>query len=217
MRFSSLLGMPINYDNGGSNAGRSSNNQDTVYPQFGHYSAASSSDCGSRPPLRLMRTPISPRPPATTGRRSSRISTRTPTARRRLPVSPAVSPPLPRATFPRRPISTRAGLCPNGVPDAEHDTITNHVQPEFRGYGLYLRQLPPHAPRGPSTATRGAGLLGQDVLIWPPDPTNDWRTEYFNFPTAQADNSLLWDTSNGNWQAPVSAATAATPSTTARS
>ncbi len=43
MRFSSLLGLPIDYDNGStSGVSRSSNNLDTVYPQFGHYSAAGS-------------------------------------------------------------------------------------------------------------------------------------------------------------------------------
>ena len=50
MRFSSLLGLPIGYDNGGSNStGRSSNNLDTVYPAFGHYSAAASLIKGSAP------------------------------------------------------------------------------------------------------------------------------------------------------------------------
>ena len=50
----------------------------------------------------------------------------------------------------------------------------------------------------------GRATGGRRSIIWPPDPTKDWRTVYFNFKnstTAPADNSLLWN-SNGNWQAP---------------
>ena len=52
--------------------------------------------------------------------------------------------------------------------------------------------------------TLGPGYWGKTFYIWPPDPTKDWRTKYFNFKnstTAPADNSLLWN-SSGNWQAP---------------
>ncbi|OYV91077.1 MAG: hypothetical protein B7Z73_05645 [Planctomycetia bacterium 21-64-5] len=50
--------------------------------------------------------------------------------------------------------------------------------------------------------TQGPGYYGKTFFIWPPDPTNDWRSTYFTFPNGgKADNSLLWD-SSGNWQAP---------------
>ena len=52
--------------------------------------------------------------------------------------------------------------------------------------------------------TVGPGYWGKTFYIWPPDPTKDWRTLYFNFKnstTAPADNSLLWS-SSGAWQAP---------------
>ena len=33
--------------------------------------------------------------------------------------------------------------------------------------------------------TQGPGYWGKKFYYWPPDPTNDWRTAYFNFPTAK--------------------------------
>ena len=39
--------------------------------------------------------------------------------------------------------------------------------------------------------TQGPGYWGKTFFLWPPDPTNDWRTTYFNFPTAKDDNSSL--------------------------
>src|SRR5262249_12114498 len=38
---------------------------------------------------------------------------------------------------------------------------------------------------------------GKTFFIWPPDPTNDWRSKFFG----TTDNTQLWN-SNGNWRTP---------------
>jgi Flp pilus assembly protein TadG len=52
--------------------------------------------------------------------------------------------------------------------------------------------------------TQGPGYWGKTFFAWPPDPTNDWRKNYFFMPggvTPVANNTALWD-SNGNWLQP---------------
>src|SRR5262245_16821178 len=44
--------------------------------------------------------------------------------------------------------------------------------------------------------TIGPAFWGKTFFIWPPDPTNDWRKNYFNYygtNTSVDDNALLWD------------------------
>jgi Flp pilus assembly protein TadG len=45
--------------------------------------------------------------------------------------------------------------------------------------------------------TQGPRYWGKTFFIWPPDPTNDWRKKYFG----TNDNTKLWD-ANGNWLDP---------------
>ena len=52
--------------------------------------------------------------------------------------------------------------------------------------------------------TQGPGYWGKTFYYWPPDPTNDWRTAYFNFPTAKADDNRGCGTATATWQAPSS-------------
>lgn len=47
--------------------------------------------------------------------------------------------------------------------------------------------------------TQGPGYWGKTFFIWPPDPTNDWRANYFG----TNDNTQLWNNS-GNWRDPPS-------------
>ena len=205
MRFSSLLGMPINYDNGStSNAGRSSNNQDTVYPQFGHYSAASSLIVGAA---------------ATSPYANANISTSTSDNR------PPIAQDFYQDANGTAAFTSFAGsfaTTPSGDVPAKTNfnkggsyaqtasqmlsmtTITNSTYNqnfEVSGYTYASYHLTPSGVF--NGYTLGPGYWGKTFYIWPPNPKNDWRTAYFNFPTAQADNSLLWSTSNGNWQPPV--------------
>lgn len=53
--------------------------------------------------------------------------------------------------------------------------------------------------------TQGPGYYGKTFYIWPPNPIDDWRKNYFTYPgstTPMDDNSLLWDSSTGSWMAP---------------
>ena len=45
--------------------------------------------------------------------------------------------------------------------------------------------------------TLGPRYWGKTFFIWPPDPTNDWRSKYFGTTT----NTLLWN-SSGSWNNP---------------
>jgi len=52
--------------------------------------------------------------------------------------------------------------------------------------------------------TQGPNYWGSTFFIWPPDPTNDWRKNFFFQPdgvTPVADDTALWD-NNGNWLQP---------------
>ena len=93
MRFSSLLG--VDY----ATSTRASNNPDGLIPVWGHYSDVSD---GGPPGNDASRCPITRRtsrpPPRTAVRRSFRISTSTPAARRPLLPPPRPTPPSPAAT-----------------------------------------------------------------------------------------------------------------------
>jgi Flp pilus assembly protein TadG len=52
--------------------------------------------------------------------------------------------------------------------------------------------------------TIGPRYWGMTFFVWPPDPTNDWRSKYFlqtDGVTPLTDNTKLWDT-GGNWRDP---------------
>ena len=80
-------------------------------------------------------------------------------------------------------------------------SVTNSTRDaKFETYGYSAYGMTP-AFNG---YTEGPGYYGKTFFIWPPDPTNDWRKNYFTHTdgvTPVDDNSLLWD-SAGNWQAP---------------
>lgn len=61
---------------------------------------------------------------------------------------------------------------------------------ESKGYKLYTgKPLKGY--------TQGPNYWGKTFFVWPPDPTNDWRQNYFG----TTDNTKLWD-GGGNWQDP---------------
>ncbi len=52
--------------------------------------------------------------------------------------------------------------------------------------------------------TQGPNYWGKTFFVWPPDPTKDWRSLFFNNPGTNVgvtDNTKLW-TNTGSWQAP---------------
>ncbi len=53
--------------------------------------------------------------------------------------------------------------------------------------------------------TQGPNYWGKTFFIWPPDPTNDWRKNFFLMTdgvTPVANDTVLWD-SGGNWLPPT--------------
>jgi Flp pilus assembly protein TadG len=58
--------------------------------------------------------------------------------------------------------------------------------------------------------TQGPNYWGKTFFIWPPDPTNDWRKQFFlkpggsypNFGGPVNDNTILWN-ANGTWKNPA--------------
>jgi hypothetical protein len=63
---------------------------------------------------------------------------------------------------------------------------------ESQGYKYYTKQTF-------SGYTQGPNYWGKTFFIWPPDPTNDWRSKFFG----TTNNTNLWD-SSGNWKDPKS-------------
>ncbi len=196
MRFASLLGTPY-YGN------RSCNNQDPVVPAFGHYSAGSgatgmpaasaSSPYGDanitattsdgRPPIAADFYVNSGGTPAFTSAPSSYAST-----------PGGDVPPKSNKGAGASYAQTVAQVLNIGSPTNSTYDATFENQ-GYQGYGMT-------SGTGFQGYTQGPGYWGKTFYLWPPDPTNDWRSVYFNFPTGNPDNSLLWD-SGGNLKAPV--------------
>ena len=70
------------------------------------------------------------------------------------------------------------------------NSTTRNANWETKGYKQYTGA----ALKG---YTQGPRYWGKTFFIWPPDPTNDWRQNYFE----TNDNTNLWDV-NGNWLNP---------------
>jgi hypothetical protein len=198
MRFSSLLGTPY-YGN------RSCNNQDSVAPAFGHYSAGSGSTgmpaaAASAPygNANISITTTDGRPPIVQDFYTN--SSGTPAfsaAAASYATTPAGDVPCKSNSGTSASYAQTVGQLLN---IASPGTSTYNSTFETKGYaGLGLTS----GTKGFQGYTQGPGYWGKTFYYWPPDPTNDWRTVYFNFPTAKADNSKMWD-SNGNLQAPSS-------------
>ena len=76
----------------------------------------------------------------------------------------------------------------NGYNDQSHYNGSSMVKQPSKGY------------------TQGPRYWGKTFFIWPPDPKNDWRTNYFDnagTSTGVNSNTRLWD-NTGSWTAPSS-------------
>ena len=197
MRFSSLLGTPYSGNN------RGCNNQDAVVPTFGAYSAGFSSTgmpaaAASAPygNANISITSSDGRPPVIPDFYTNSSGSPAFTA------APASYATTPGGDVPVKSNSGTSASYAKTVADVLNiasGSVTNSTtNAKFQANG--------YAGIGLSTLkgwTQGPGYWGKTFYYWPPDPKNDWRTAYFNFPTASADNSKMWD-SNGNLLVPSS-------------
>lgn len=76
------------------------------------------------------------------------------------------------------------------VADVFNGTTSRNATWESNGYKMFTGA----AFNG---YTQGPRYWGKTFFIWPPDPTSDWRSKYFGV----SDNTKLWDGS-GNWRSP---------------
>jgi hypothetical protein len=197
MRFSSLLGTPY-YGN------RSCNNQDTVVPVFGQYSSNADGMPGAAAVwpygnANISITSSDGRPPVIPDfyTNSSGSQTAFSAAASSYATTPAGDVP-PKSN--KGAGASYAQTVAQVLNIASPGNSTYDSTFETKGYAGYGMTSGTGGFHG---YTQGPGYWGKTFYYWPPDPTNDWRTAYFNFPTAKADNSLMWD-SNGNWQIPTS-------------
>lgn len=204
MRFASLAGTPYYGD-------RSSNNQDTLVPTFGHYSSTSANLIGvaTSPPYddcNLTATTSDGRPPivldfysSSTGgaaftAASSSYAT-TPGGDNYLKLAKNTGSSYGQTLWA---ILGNSGTAANNSRDAQFESQG------YKAFGMHGQF---------DRYTQGPGYWGKTFFIWPPDPsngtggtTNDWRKIYFkywNSSTRMDDNSKLWDT-YGNWLPPGS-------------
>lgn len=199
MRFASLMGTPTSGD-------RSSNNPDSVYPIFGHYSATSSAA--------LQNTSF------TAPYSDANITTTTSDGRAAI-VNDFYTSSSGGAAFAAA--SSGYATTPGGdnCLTTSKNTTTTYAKTAASVLGI---GSPTNSSRDATfessgyTAygmtstfngyTAGPGYYGKTFFIWPPDPrsTKDWRKLYFTYwgsSTVMDDNSKLWN-SSGNWRAPGS-------------
>lgn len=203
MRFDSLMGIPY------AGTRTQSNNPETVYPNFGHYSSSSANLEKSSGPTTMSNN--------TYGLANLTVATDAGSAlvkdyyRSALGASPvaAFSPaPDSYADNPAgdEPLYKYGSTSTYGTTVQQ---ITNSMSVTFNGYTA----SPFTGYSGPTVKefagyTQGPRHWGKTFFIWPPDPRTgkDWRTLYFNMPgssTGITDNRRLWNPS-GNWNAPGS-------------
>jgi len=196
MRYASLLGDPP------FSSAQTSNNPDTLIPQFGHYSATSTaamtatSFTSPYDEANITTTTSDGRPPICADFYQDSSGT---------PAWTAAS--AGYATAPGGSnylkINKNAGAtyctsCKDLLGLGSVTTSTRDATFESSGYKAYGMSAINAA------YTQGPGYYGKTFFIWPPDPKNDWRKLYFQYPgsaTGIDDNSRLWDAS-GNWLAP---------------
>ena len=197
MRFSSLLGTPYSGNN------RNCNNQDTLVPVFGQYSAGTATTGMPAPAAsapygnaNITVTSSDGRPPVIPDFYTNSAGT-----------SPAFT--AASSTYATTPGGDVPAKSNSGTSASYAQTVAQVLNINNPGNSTYNSTFESKGYKGLGMTsgfqgyTQGPGYWGKTFYYWPPDPTNDWRTAYFNFPTAKADNSLLWD-NNGNWQAPSS-------------
>jgi Flp pilus assembly protein TadG len=214
-----------NYAQGGVN--QTSNNVDTVYPQFGHYSAANASPAMPN----LLVTPLTGNPPAQDARIGlSNITTSPPL----LGTDPITGKPFPiiagnaspAGDFFSQPFGQGQQLAFSPVtatqlwvPPAgdqylfKAGTQTSTPPTNFAAtvqdiVGNPTMSMPTSQQwtgySGFQGFTQGPGYWGDTFFIWPPDPdpTKDWRAKYFLMPDPSqkipvTDNTVLWDNTPG--------------------
>ena len=185
MRFYSLLGTPYS-------GNRNCNNQDTLVPVFGQYSAGSATtgmpaaaaswpygnaniSCTSsdgRPPVVLDFYTNSSGTPAFSAASSSYATT-------------------PGGDVPAKSNSGTSASYAQTVAQvlniSNPGNSTYNANFETKGYaGLGMTT----GTLGFQGYTQGPGYWGKTFYYWPPDPTKDWRTTYFTFSGGTADNSV---------------------------
>ena len=200
MRFASLLGTPYS-------GNRSSNNPDSVFPAFGHYSATSTAALQNTTftapysDANVTITTSDGRAPIvndfyTSSSGGSAFASASSTGYATTPGGDNFLKSSKNTT------STYAQTAASALSITSPTTSTRDATFETSGYTAY----------GMTPAfngyTTGPGYYGKTFFIWPPDPraTKDWRKLYFTYwgtATVMDDNSKLWD-SGGNWQEPGS-------------
>lgn len=200
MRFASLVGEPYTGD-------RTSNNGDSVFPTFGHYSSGSagiqatsftspydaanitSTTSDGRGPICADFYQDSGGTPAFTAASSGYATN--PAGDKFMRVNKNAG-----ATFATTPadllnISSGTTAQNNAKFDATFESQG------YQAYGMAGSYL---------GYTQGPSYWGKTFFVWPPDPRSgmDWREKFFTYPgtsTPMDDNSRLWD-SSGSWRAP---------------
>lgn len=203
MRFGSLLALPY------SGSSRSSNNQDTIYPVFGHYSSSSANLLGPAPSSPYDNANIS----ATMDGRAPIIEDfygETTSVKafydKYQPASYATTPGGDNCLKTNK--NGGSSYAQTVAQVLNLSSVTNSTRnADFETYGYDWSDFNPDPPTFVGRTT-GPGYYGKTFFIWPPDPraTKDWRKLYFTYPSSSSvmdDNSRLWDTS-GNWRAPSS-------------
>jgi hypothetical protein len=204
MRFGSLMGTPYS-------GNRTSNNGDSVVPQFGHYSSSSadlSTNSFTMPYAEpnVSTTTSDNRPPVVAS--FYQDTTGTPAfnpASTGYGTTPAGDRPLRTSNNTSTTYGSSLGLVITGMSSAGNGSKDT----EFEQYGYRAPKLNGNAPLSSIPAfngyTQGPGYWGKTFFVWPPDKVNDWRKIYFYYPGNPSqrmdDNSRLWD-SSGNWKAP---------------
>jgi hypothetical protein len=207
MRFDSLLGIPY------SGSRTQSNNPETNYPVFGHYSGVASSWLQN------------PSGPDTINDNTYGLANDSTTTNGGGPiVGDFYSSVTGTGTAAFTAASTAYATTPAGdKPLWKYQSTTTYgktvqeittssstsTTPAFLGYTAtpFTGYSGPTVPEFKGYTT-GPNYWGKTFFIWPPDPRtgNDWRANFFNkagSTTAAVYDSLFWD-SNGNWQAPSS-------------
>ena len=202
MRFASLVSTPTTGD-------RSSNVEDTDYPQFGHYNSSSAGMYQSTHTSPYIEPNIST---TTSDNRKPVIEDFYTDASGSAAFSKASS------SYKTTPggddhlksnfgAGSYASTLASVLNIGSVSNSTKDTQFESQGYKAYGMRA------SFARYTQGPAYYGKTFFIWPPDPangtdgqTNDWRKRYFDYPgtsTAMDDNSRLWD-SSGNWRTPAS-------------
>jgi Flp pilus assembly protein TadG len=183
MRYGSVMGLPF-----ASSSRTSSNNPDTVVPNFGHYSSSSAALVASSFTPLYGEGNIST---TTSDGRSAVVADFYSDGSGTAAFTPA---PNSYATTPGGDnylkINNNTGLTYAQTVQGVLNTTSRDNTFETQGYAAYTGQ--------PFNGyTTGPKYWGKTFFIWPPNPVADWRVAYFG----TNNNQNLWD-SSGNWRTP---------------